>query len=117
MWFLILLAACGSDPQEATLPEPVQRAMAQALPPELREGRLAFREHCQDCHGMDARGDGPAAEALSPPDLAVSTHDRARLARIIRNGAPNTAMQPWSGKLEDEEIEAMARWIASLEAE
>ena len=51
------------------------------------------------------------------PDLETwNPAARAALA-IFSNGAPNTAMQPWSGKLEDEEIEAMARWIASLEAE
>ena len=37
------------------------------------DGRTAYLENCAACHGNDARGDGPAARALSvaPPDLTL----------------------------------------------
>jgi mono/diheme cytochrome c family protein len=30
-------------------------------------GAVLFETHCSSCHGVDARGDGPAASALRPP--------------------------------------------------
>ncbi len=117
MWFLILVAACGSDPEPTRLPEPVMAAMAQALPPELAQGREAFRAHCTACHGLHARGDGPADGALDVPDLAALGHDAERLARIVRDGVGGTPMRGFRGALEEAEIEAIAGWLASLEAE
>ena len=117
MWFLILLAACGSDPVPPPLPEPIQQAMARALPPDLAAGRLAYREHCQTCHGQHARGDGPAAAALSIPDLAALTRDQDWIQRTVHSGVGGTAMQPFAKTIEEQEIEAIARWVASLEAE
>ena len=36
-------------------------------------GGVTFREYCAVCHGIGARGDGPAASALKvpPPDLTM----------------------------------------------
>ncbi len=115
MWMVILLLACGQDPEPVELPAPVQRAMTQDLGPELGEGRKAFRDHCQACHGMDALGDGPAAAALAdtPGALAIRSRDPAKLERTIRRGIPGTAMQGFGG-LEDAQIEAMAAWLAGL---
>jgi mono/diheme cytochrome c family protein len=30
-------------------------------------GAVLYRQYCASCHGVDGRGDGPAAAALSPP--------------------------------------------------
>jgi mono/diheme cytochrome c family protein len=37
---------------------------AHAAPP---AGELLYRRYCATCHGVDGRGDGPAATALCPP--------------------------------------------------
>jgi len=117
MWLVILLLACGQDPQTEALPDAVQRAMAQDLSPELGAGRRAFREHCQACHGLDAEGDGPAAAALEdePGDLAITTRDPDALKRTIRRGVSGTAMQGYD-KLDDTDIDAMVAWLTGLSA-
>lgn len=46
-------------------------ASAQDLDPEA--GRALFMDHCMQCHGADARGDGPMSGllAVSTPDLTT----------------------------------------------
>jgi mono/diheme cytochrome c family protein len=41
------------------------------------EGKDLFREYCAVCHGVDAKGKGPAAEALKKPatDLTQLSHN------------------------------------------
>jgi mono/diheme cytochrome c family protein len=54
-------------------------ALAQGSAVELGErgnivsGKLDFRQHCAQCHGMDATGDGPVAPALKkkPANLTM----------------------------------------------
>ena len=57
----------------------------QALPPLIRstKGPDLFRAYCASCHGIDAKGHGPAAVALKRkvPDLTV-------LAKNNRNQFP-----------------------------
>lgn len=45
--------------------------------PEAPDGRLLFQDNCAQCHGDDARGDGPmAAHLLTPaPDLTRLSRD------------------------------------------
>lgn len=44
-------------------------------PGEVTTGKLQFRRYCASCHGMDGKGDGPVAPALTkkPADLTVLT--------------------------------------------
>lgn len=58
IWAWLLLAGSATSAGE---PDPVLADM----------GRVYFARHCAACHGADARGDGPAAEALRkrPADL------------------------------------------------
>jgi mono/diheme cytochrome c family protein len=50
--------------QESSVPD---------LDPMLVEvGAELFRTYCASCHGVDARGDGPAASALRPPPTDLS---------------------------------------------
>ena len=40
---------------------------------QIISGKLQFRQYCAQCHGMDAKGDGPVAAALKkkPADLTT----------------------------------------------
>jgi mono/diheme cytochrome c family protein len=51
-------------------PEPPETANA-PIPMLVEVGREEFVQHCAACHGLDARGGGPVAEALrtAPADL------------------------------------------------
>jgi len=62
-----------------------------ARPPVGGAGRVLYLTYCQGCHGVDGKGDGPAASALrqKPADLTRlwqrygTPLDRERLARYI----------------------------------
>lgn len=65
----------------------------QELPPLIRsvKGPDLFRAYCASCHGIDAKGNGPAAASLKtkPADLTVlteknrGTFPEARVRKII----------------------------------
>jgi len=114
MWIALLLLACGQEPQVEDLPPVVQEAMAQDLDAAQGAGRQAYRTHCQDCHGMDAAGDGPASAALEdePGDLAITSRDPDRIRRAIQYGIKGTAMP--AHKLDAAELDGMVAWLASL---
>ncbi len=46
-------------------------ASAQDREPTAADGQALFAQHCAQCHGPDAKGNGPMAEilAIAPPDL------------------------------------------------
>ena len=58
------------------------------------DGPSVFREYCAACHGVDGKGDGPAAEALKrkPTDLTTIAKNnkgmfpRATLEDVLTNG-------------------------------
>jgi mono/diheme cytochrome c family protein len=83
-------------------PQPAAAQKADAPP--ARTGAAIFREYCATCHGVNARGNGPAAAAFKqrPPDL---THlavrrkgfPRAELEKMILGDDP---LQPAHGSRE-----------------
>ena len=64
-------------------------------------GELIWNEHCAGCHGNDAAG----GRAVSLFDQAWldSTSD-ARMADAIKQGIPNTEMEPFGAVLTDEQV-------------
>ncbi|MEQ1564828.1 MAG: cytochrome c [Myxococcota bacterium] len=62
-------------------------------------GREIYVAKCQSCHGVEGRGDGPAARALpkrprdftSPAFWSSTTDDQVRA--VIANGLPGTIMR------------------------
>lgn len=74
---LCLLLACapgqareGGAAEPATPPTAAAAEKTPAWDPVLAElGEDSFRTYCASCHGISARGDGPAASALSSPPL------------------------------------------------
>jgi mono/diheme cytochrome c family protein len=62
-------------------------------------GKEMFKSYCAPCHGADAKGDGPAAEALKskPADLTVLAKNNGgkfpagRVSSILRGQAAVTA--------------------------
>lgn len=98
-------------------PGPRTRAI---LPDE--QARL-FGQWCASCHGAGGRGDGPLASRLlqRPRDLVAEpwrfapaeVDETLALARIVKFGAPGTAM---AGReyLPDDEIAALALYVRAL---
>jgi mono/diheme cytochrome c family protein len=58
-------------------------------------GKEMFKSYCAVCHGIDAKGDGPAASALktAPPDLTLlaqkngGKYPAAHVASVLRGQA------------------------------
>jgi high-affinity iron transporter len=80
-----------------------------AREPSLASGAHLYRARCASCHAAAGRGDGAAAEGLTPPPANFT--DTALLAsatpldlyRKITHGVPGTAMAPFGDALSREE--------------
>jgi cytochrome c oxidase cbb3-type subunit 2/cytochrome c oxidase cbb3-type subunit I/II len=98
------------------------RAMAQVRnePPASTEGlalgQRVFAANCTQCHGDDGGGNGSAAGelAVAPADLRAQRASLEVTARVVRTGIPGTKMAPWTGRLRDEEITAVAQFVRGL---
>jgi mono/diheme cytochrome c family protein len=95
---------------------PVCRSDA-APPP---EGAQLYARHCERCHGISGRGDGPDAELfVSPPrnlrDGILTRYSTEDLTRRIRTGAPlNLALDVPALREHAEDVEALAAHLRRL---
>jgi putative copper resistance protein D len=64
-----------------------------------------YQQNCMVCHGVQGRGDGPAARAMRPPpaDLTqhVTAHTEGELWWFVTNGVAGTQMPAWKNSLSD----------------
>jgi cytochrome c551 len=111
LWCLVLLLAvglvavgCGDDDDtevtETTVIEPEDGeddAAGEA------DGEAVFAQTCATCHGADGTGG-------TGPDLTAMDLDEDRVAEQVRNGGG--AMPAYGGQLSDEEIDAVADYVA-----
>jgi high-affinity iron transporter len=97
----------------------------QAVPrraPDLARGASLYSSACAGCHGLDGRGDGPAARGLDP--APSDFHDTQRMAKrslyglysTITFGVEGTAMQAYQA-LSEADRWALAFHVANLAAE
>lgn len=94
----------------ANRPEP-------SLPDHLMEiGQRAYRANCQQCHGERGDGLGSAAAelAIAPADLTRQRPTLAEALRAIRGGIPGTPMAPWTSRLTDAELVAVAQYVRTF---
>jgi len=79
-------------------------------------GAGIFREKCSMCHGIDGTG----YAAIKTPDFTdpkwQAAHPDKELMNAIENGVPGTAMISFKGKLDQQEIDAVLKYIRSLGA-
>jgi mono/diheme cytochrome c family protein len=68
-----LLIACFITMVCLTLAQNKTPIGKQALAPNLAAGKKTYMQYCASCHGLNARGDGPASQVLKtpPPDLTT----------------------------------------------
>ena len=82
-------------------------------------GMGLYEQHCQICHGVGGKGDGPGGVGLNPPpaDLTIHVplHPDQALFEFIRDGVPDTAMAPLGDKLTEDEIWHVINYIQTLE--
>jgi mono/diheme cytochrome c family protein len=87
---------------------------AHSSPQDVSVGAKVFADNCAGCHGAGGKGGG----ALKTPDFTNPGVQAALsdsvVAKTIRGGKPGTAMPAWSGKLSEDEINAVAAFVRGL---
>jgi len=87
---------------EPTLPESIQQLGAQV-----------YMAHCAQCHGENGAGDGSAVSEIDmvPTNFRAVRPSLAASLRALRNGVEGTPMAPWTGKLSEAELSAVAYYV------
>jgi len=90
----------------------VQKNPLAGDPRAIESGRVMFRMHCAECHGLRATG------GRSGPDLTRGTFGAgdtdADLYNVILDGVPGTEMPAFSGRLDDEDRWRLVSYVRSL---
>jgi len=99
-WLAVLLVAgfaIAVSPRAGSQDQPNQGMEVKKVPVHQNnavQGALLYRNYCATCHGMAAKGNGPAAPALKtpPPDLTVMARNNdgkfpdLKVLHILENG-------------------------------
>ena len=93
--------------------------LAPRAAPDLEKGKALYAQHCAACHGVEGRGDGPAAKGLEP--APSNFHDLERMAQrsvyglynTITLGVEGTSMVSFE-QLAEAERWALAFYVANL---
>ena len=83
-------------------------------------GRIIYARFCRSCHGIEGKGDGRGA----PPDVVVANlvddqwdngDTDAEIFETIREGVPpDLYMEPWEGRISDEDIWNVVNYLRDL---
>lgn len=124
-WLIAVLAALLAS-RRCWLVMPALLVAGQAAAQDVERGEAIYRTWCQDCHGEDGKGDGPAADRMLPrPRDFVAARYQIRttasgalptdddLMRVMGEGLPGTAMPGWPNLSDDEKRDVIA-YIKSL---
>jgi len=87
------------------------------LPAQVLElGAVVYVEHCVQCHGVQGAGDGWAVRELRilPASFAGARPSLNMSLRAVRNGVEGTPMAPWTGKLSEAELSAVAYFVRTF---
>lgn len=85
-----------------------------ALPANIVElGAQVYKANCAQCHGEHGAGDGSAVGELRivPADFHGVRPSMAESLRALRNGVEGTQMAPWTGRLSEAELSAVAYYV------
>lgn len=99
-----------------TLTRPLPAGMT-PLDLDLRVGEHIYRAHCMACHGEDGTGQTLLGLQLVPRPADFTRIGRtaavtdADLARSITRGVPGTAMAPWDGVLNKDDVRRVLLFI------
>jgi mono/diheme cytochrome c family protein len=92
---------------------------AQDYPPDRARGKAVYERHCQGCHGLSGRGDGPAASSLKVPPANFQRFQSflksdEELLRTVEHGVVFSPMHSWRGQLTDGEMQDVVAYIRLL---
>ena len=100
------------------------RSLVQPLPPRMTPadldvavGERIYRQACAPCHGEKGDGQTSLGQTLFPrprnfnnPEEMVAASDK-EMAQVIARGRSGTAMAPWSGLLNSEDVRRVIVFI------
>jgi len=84
------------------------------LPTQVLElGARVYAARCAQCHGEKGAGDGSAVRELRilPTNFTAVRPSLAATLRALRNGVEGTPMAPWTEKLSEAELSAVAYYV------
>jgi mono/diheme cytochrome c family protein len=113
---LLVVGLCGIFTLSSTA---IPDLYAQDYPPDIARGKAVYQRHCQDCHGLTGRGDGPAAASLKVPPVNFQRFwsflkSDEELLRTIEHGVVFSPMHSWRGQLTDGEMQDVVSYIRLL---
>jgi cytochrome c553 len=115
---LVVLAGCGQKEQPAaqtpdTMAPAAPASSAPAADPVAEAGKIKYGSVCAGCHGLQAQGQAsfPKLAGQSAEQLAGKLHDY-KAGKTL--GQQSAMMIPNAQSLSDEDINALAKYIASL---
>ncbi len=82
-------------------------------------GQVLYDEYCARCNGMTGKGDGPDAARLTVPPANFHTarsknKTEFELLTAISYGIAFSPMHAWRGKVTDEELLELVRYLREL---
>ena len=85
-------------------------------------GRIIYSRFCRSCHGVKADGSGAASGDVPPANLTDDEWDHgdtdAAIFKTIREGVPpDYFMEPWEGRVTEDDIWNVVNYLRSLAAE
>jgi mono/diheme cytochrome c family protein len=95
-----------SQPVETSAPDAAQ----------LATGARVFAANCSQCHGERGAGDGFSAASLTvaPANFQRQQPSLSQALRAIAVGVEGTPMAPWTSRLSEDEVLAVAHYVRSL---
>lgn len=93
-------------------------ADSQKRPTDEQRGKELYERHCVSCHGAQARGDGPATQALVVPipDLAgkvkVDGDNLKETIKIVQLG--RGAMPSFEASFDNDDARRVVQWMAKV---
>ena len=89
------------------------------LPPHMAElGAKTYAANCAQCHGLRGDGDGSAAGQLIVPPASFRKQrpSVAHAIEVLRNGIEGSPMAPWTSRLTNAELLAVADYVRGFYA-
>jgi len=78
------------------------------------DGKPLYLAKCKSCHGTDGKGKTKFAEKHEISDISKTKLSVAKIAKVIKDGVPDTKMKSFAKKLSDDEIQAVAAYTKKL---
>lgn len=80
------------------------------------DGSAVYKEKCSMCHGPDGKGFAAIKTPnMTDPKWQASVSDK-EMMEVIKNGKKGTPMPAFADKLKDDEIQAVAKYVRSLDS-